>query len=240
LASTAWAACTLSVLGPYAALAAHDHHRGVLDPERIFTIVATINLMSPPLILLGSFSHSPSVSSSSNLRIPGSSMPQLQAAYASLKRIQKYLSLEERDDVLLRNDESEHRIPSTEKGREASEDITIEGASFSWAADKPAFLGPLSLVLTPAHLHLCTGPVASVGHPMTSVTQSAANGYLYSRGKQYSCCLYSVRLYARPDILCLQEPLSHMPHKTHSSFRVPSETTSFSGKYLWSSGTTMF
>ncbi|KAJ7268006.1 P-loop containing nucleoside triphosphate hydrolase protein [Mycena rebaudengoi] len=143
LASTAWAACTLSVLGPYAALAAHDHHRGVLDPERIFTIVATINLMSPPLILLGS------------------SMPQLQAAYASLKRIQKYLSLEERDDVLLRNDENEHRIPSTEKGREASEDIKIEGASFSWAADKPAFLGPLSLVLTPGHLHLCTGPVAS-------------------------------------------------------------------------------
>ncbi|KAJ7267907.1 hypothetical protein C8J57DRAFT_1228520 [Mycena rebaudengoi] len=134
--------CTLSVLGPYAALAAHDHHRGVLDPERIFTIVATINLMSPPLIL-------------------ACSMPQLRAAYASLKRIEKYLSLEERNDLLLRSHENEHIMPSTEKGREASEDIRIEGASFSWAADKPAFLGPLSLVLTPGHLHLCTGPVAS-------------------------------------------------------------------------------
>jgi hypothetical protein len=36
-------------------------------------------------------------------------MSQLQAAYTPLKRIQKYLSLEERDDLLLRSDENEPR-----------------------------------------------------------------------------------------------------------------------------------
>jgi hypothetical protein len=52
LTVTAATACNLSVLGPYAALAAH-HGRGALDPERMFTIVATLNLMTGPLDLIG-------------------------------------------------------------------------------------------------------------------------------------------------------------------------------------------
>jgi len=72
LTSSSWAACTLVVLGPYAALAGHGH--GPLDPTRLFTIVATVNLLSPPLTLLGT------------------GLPQLLAAWASLKRIEKNMS----------------------------------------------------------------------------------------------------------------------------------------------------
>ncbi|KAJ7822606.1 P-loop containing nucleoside triphosphate hydrolase protein [Mycena leptocephala] len=139
LSTTAWAACTLSVLGPYAALVSHGHGIGALDPQRIFTVVATMNLMSPPLTTLSS------------------SMPQLQAAYASLKRIQKYFLLEERHD----NPAPDHCDTYEKQDDRASADIILESASFSWAPDKPAFLGPLSLSLTPGHLHLCAGPVAS-------------------------------------------------------------------------------
>lgn len=52
LSSTAWAACTLAVLGPYAGIASHH---GPLNSERLFTIVTTVNLLSPPLTLLGWF-----------------------------------------------------------------------------------------------------------------------------------------------------------------------------------------
>ncbi|KAJ7589613.1 P-loop containing nucleoside triphosphate hydrolase protein [Mycena floridula] len=146
LASTAWAACTLSVLGPYAALVAHGHGLGALDPQRIFTVVATVNLMSPPLTILSS------------------TMPQLRAAYASLKRIERYLLLEERQNVDVHRAEnaSDRNSSNSEKNdHEPSADINLERASFSWAADKPAYLGPLSVVLNPGHLHVCTGPVAS-------------------------------------------------------------------------------
>ncbi|KAJ6540558.1 P-loop containing nucleoside triphosphate hydrolase protein [Mycena capillaripes] len=162
LSTTAWAACTLSVLGPYAALVSHGLGIGALNPQRIFTVVATVNLMAPPLTTLTS------------------SMPQLRAAYASLKRIEKYLLMEEqgRDGdggeeaapVLEKQRASEsgsdlvNEKEFTEKERErdrASNDIVLRGASFSWAPDKPAFLGPLELTLTPGQLHLCAGPVAS-------------------------------------------------------------------------------
>ncbi|KAJ7360685.1 P-loop containing nucleoside triphosphate hydrolase protein [Mycena albidolilacea] len=143
LSSTAWAACTLAVLGPYAGIASHH---GPLNSERLFTIVTTVNLLSPPLTLLGTV------------------MPQLRAATASLKRIEKYLSLEERTDLPVpldaADDASEY---SGEKKDDAplATDVAFEAASFSWAADKPAFLGPLSVGLIPGYLHLCVGPVAS-------------------------------------------------------------------------------
>ncbi|KAJ7837824.1 P-loop containing nucleoside triphosphate hydrolase protein [Mycena olivaceomarginata] len=143
LSSTAWAACTLAVLGPYAGIASHH---GPLNSERLFTIVTTVNLLSPPLTLLGTV------------------MPQLRAATASLKRIEKYLSLEERTDLPVPldavDDASEY---SGEKKDDAppATDVAFEAASFSWAADKPAFLGPLSVGLIPGYLHLCVGPVAS-------------------------------------------------------------------------------
>ncbi|KAJ7485129.1 P-loop containing nucleoside triphosphate hydrolase protein [Mycena galericulata] len=143
LSSTAWAACTLAVLGPYAGIATHH---GPLDPERLFTIVTTVNLLNPPLTLLGTV------------------MPQLRAAYASLKRIEKYLLLEERTSLPVRLGDADDASEFFEKEKNdtpTTTDITLEAASFSWAVGKPAFLGPLSVVLTPGHLHLCVGPVAS-------------------------------------------------------------------------------
>ncbi|KAK7006728.1 P-loop containing nucleoside triphosphate hydrolase protein [Favolaschia claudopus] len=151
LATTAWAACSLSVLGPYAALLAHGHGIGALDPQRIFTIAATMNLMSPPLTAISS------------------SMPQLRAAYASLKRIEKYLLFEERGGGGREGEDVGEGGAVKEGGKERSQDesisatspIVLRSASFSWAADKPAFLGPLTLDLTPGYLHICAGPVAS-------------------------------------------------------------------------------
>lgn len=79
---------------------------------------------------------------------------------ASMKRIEKFLLLDEREKapspVDTKGDEE-----SLEK-HDSAPSITLEAASFSWAADKPAFLGPLSVVLNPGHLHVCVGPVASV------------------------------------------------------------------------------
>lgn len=45
--------CTLSVLGPYAVLAGRSSMPS-LDANRLFTIVAIVNLVSTPLNLLGS------------------------------------------------------------------------------------------------------------------------------------------------------------------------------------------
>ncbi|KAJ7065430.1 P-loop containing nucleoside triphosphate hydrolase protein [Mycena amicta] len=140
--SSSWAACTLSVLGPYAGLAAHGHGHGSLDPGRLFTIVAIVNLVAPPLTLLGT------------------GLPQLLAAMASFRRIEKYLMMEERVPA--------GRSPSAKEGAELDEkksgmaaDIVLTEASFSWAADKPAFLGPLSVSLKSTRLNVCVGPVAS-------------------------------------------------------------------------------
>ncbi|KAF7349689.1 hypothetical protein MSAN_01695700 [Mycena sanguinolenta] len=136
LTATAWAASILSVLGPYSALAAHH---GALNPQRLFTIVATLNLLAPPLSTLGV------------------TMPQLGAAYTSLKRIEHYLRLEE-------------RVPPPEALNDSKDEksfaeppisICLQNASFSWGADKSAFLGPISLELSPFKLHVCVGAVAS-------------------------------------------------------------------------------
>ncbi|KAJ6558333.1 P-loop containing nucleoside triphosphate hydrolase protein [Mycena capillaripes] len=132
LTVTAGLACNLSVLGPYAALTAHGHQP--LDPNRMFTIVATLNLMTGPLESIGG------------------SLPQLLAAYASLKRIENYLSREEKT-VSPNEDIKEKPL--------GEEDIRFQAASFSWGPDSPPFLGPLSLELAQGQLHILVGPVAA-------------------------------------------------------------------------------
>ncbi|KAF8183862.1 P-loop containing nucleoside triphosphate hydrolase protein [Mycena galopus ATCC 62051] len=132
LTGTAGLACNLSVLGPYAALAAHGHQP--LDPNRMFTILATLNLMTEPLDYIGG------------------SLPQLLAAYASLKRIEDYLWREEKT---VSQDED---IKDKSLGEE---DIRFQAASFSWARDSPLFLGPLSLELSQGQFHILIGPVAA-------------------------------------------------------------------------------
>ncbi|KAJ7107813.1 P-loop containing nucleoside triphosphate hydrolase protein [Mycena epipterygia] len=130
LTVTAGLACNLSVLGPYAALAAHGHQP--LDPNRMFTIVATLNLMTGPLELIGG------------------SLPQLLAAYASVKRIEDYLSREEKTVS-----------PNEDIKEKPQEDISFKAASFSWAPGSSPFLGPLSLELAQGQLHILVGPVAA-------------------------------------------------------------------------------
>ncbi|KAJ6536775.1 P-loop containing nucleoside triphosphate hydrolase protein, partial [Mycena vulgaris] len=131
LTVTAGLACNLSVLGPYAALAAHGHRP--LEPNRMFTIVATLNLMTEPLELIGE------------------SLPQLLAAYASVKRIEDYLS---RDEKTVSPNEDMREKPQ-------GEDMRFEAASFSWAPGSSPFLGPLSLKLAQGQLHILVGPVAA-------------------------------------------------------------------------------
>ncbi|KAJ7433880.1 P-loop containing nucleoside triphosphate hydrolase protein [Mycena galericulata] len=132
LTTSAALACNLSVLGPYAALAAHGHQP--LDPNRMFTILATLNLMTGPLELIGE------------------SLPQLLAAYASLKRIEEYLSRQDKD--LAPNEDTKEKSHSEEH-------ILFDAASFSWAPGSPPFIGPLSLQLAQGQLHIIVGPVAA-------------------------------------------------------------------------------
>ncbi|KAJ7493681.1 P-loop containing nucleoside triphosphate hydrolase protein [Mycena latifolia] len=132
LTVTAAMACNLSVLGPYAALAALG--RSPLDPNRLFTIVATLSLMAEPIDLIGGY------------------LPQLIAAYASLKRIEGYLSRKEKVSSL-------NEIHQAEKL--GDHDISLETASFSWAPDTPPFLGPISMKMRQGELHICVGPVAA-------------------------------------------------------------------------------
>ncbi|KAJ6594611.1 P-loop containing nucleoside triphosphate hydrolase protein [Mycena capillaripes] len=137
LASSSWTACVLSVLGPYSALAVRGH--AALDPTRLFTIVATVNLLSAPLKLLGT------------------GLPQLLAASASLKRIEAYFSMEDREDFQTPKGADENPWDS----KNSVGDISLYEASFSWAADKPAFLGPITITLSHQHLHVYAGSVAS-------------------------------------------------------------------------------
>ncbi|KAJ7092344.1 P-loop containing nucleoside triphosphate hydrolase protein, partial [Mycena belliarum] len=136
LAVTAGMLCNLSVLGPYAALAAHGH--GPLDPSRMFTIAATLSLLAGPIDLIGGY------------------MPQLIAAYASMKRIEDYLSRQEKPSVNNMDNQLEN---APEKKSDYS--ITLQEASFSWDSEKSPVLGPLSITLTHGQLHMCVGPVAA-------------------------------------------------------------------------------
>ena len=130
--------CILSVLGPYAAIAKH-RDGGALDPRRLFTIVTTVNLLSEPLAVIGQL------------------LPTLFAAYASVKRIESYLLLEDKENAL----EDDKSFVDEKQGRIASP-IKMTDASFSWASDADPYLKDVNIELQPGKLHLCIGPVASV------------------------------------------------------------------------------
>ncbi|KAJ7703885.1 P-loop containing nucleoside triphosphate hydrolase protein [Mycena rosella] len=171
LTVTAGMACNLSVLGPYAALAAHGHGHGALDPNRLFTVVATLNLMTEPLGLIGGL------------------LPQLMAAYASMKRIEDYLS---RPEKIASSNETQWDAAET-PGADA---IRLEAASFSWVLDSSPFLGPLSLGLKQGELHVCVGPVAA-GKSM----------FLLSLLGETTCTQGSMSVPDAPIAYAAQEPL---------------------------------
>jgi ATP-binding cassette subfamily C (CFTR/MRP) protein 1 len=88
-------------------------------------------------------------------------MPQLLAAFASIKRIESYLAMDERE-IARREDGDDGNLQASDSDEKAGGNIALLGASFTWAADQPPFLGPISIELSSRHLHVCTGPVASV------------------------------------------------------------------------------
>lgn len=112
---------------------------------------------------------------------------------ASMKRIEKFLLLDEQEKAPSPVDTKGDEKDSLEKHDSApSADITLEAASFSWAADKPAFLGPLSVVLNPGHLHVCVGPVASVSRLFfIPITTLGLTQLCNPREKPCSFCLSS-------------------------------------------------
>ncbi|KZT65538.1 P-loop containing nucleoside triphosphate hydrolase protein [Daedalea quercina L-15889] len=135
VSNTAGTLCILSVLGPYVLLTIHSG-RAPLDIQRLFTIVTTLSLVQQPLSFLGQ------------------NFPTLAASWASLKRIEKFLLLEERQ---------EWRIGSAEKLQNISEslgDIELE-TQFSWAPDADPHLKDLTLRCDEPKLYMCVGPVAS-------------------------------------------------------------------------------
>ena len=144
LSNVTGALCIFSVLGPYTALAASGHG-SILDPGRLFTIVATMNLLSAPLNDLGQ------------------AMPVIFAAYASIKRIQSFLILEEHANMSVSASTSDtEMVEKALDDRDFSSPVVMSNASFGWAVDGEPFLHDISLNLGCNQLHVCVGPVASV------------------------------------------------------------------------------
>lgn len=138
VSNSAGTLCVLSVLGPYAVLASRGHG-SVLDPNRLFTIVTTVNLLSGPLNILGQ------------------SLPSIFAAYASIKRIEFFLLFEEKEES-----NGADKCAEEEPLRPASSSIKMINASFAWTSDSEPFLKGIDIDLEPGKLHLCIGTVASV------------------------------------------------------------------------------
>lgn len=102
------------------------------------TILTTVNLLNEPLNMVGQ------------------GLPTIVAAYASMKRIQSFLELDEKRD----HDANGDNDDTSEK--QETQTLTVENASFSWLPDSPVMLDDINLELLPGKLHICVGPVASV------------------------------------------------------------------------------
>ncbi|KAF8312075.1 P-loop containing nucleoside triphosphate hydrolase protein [Clavulina sp. PMI_390] len=137
--------CGISVLGVYAALSKYSSAtKYPLSAAKIFSILTTVNLLNGPLNMIGQ------------------GLPSILAAYASLKRIQNFLRMQEKPHA---PQQGEATSQSEEKSKspqiQGVEDFKMEGASFSWLPDSPIILHDIHLLLTLGKLHMCVGPVAA-------------------------------------------------------------------------------
>lgn len=102
-------------------------------------------------------------------------MPVLVASYASLKRIETFLLLDEKnvksDGSDSDSDISSEKVTLNEKGSLPASSsfigdcflpIKMSSASFSWDPESEAFLRDISLTLSQPQLYVCVGSVASV------------------------------------------------------------------------------
>ncbi|EPS93155.1 hypothetical protein FOMPIDRAFT_1056220 [Fomitopsis schrenkii] len=148
IGNSAGTMCILSVLGPYVILAARGKADS-LDVQRLFTIVTTLNLIQQPLNFIGQ------------------RFPVIAASWASLKRIESFLLLEEREEGSLTIESSEKlentyvAIYGVELETRTPPAIVMHGASFSWAADTEPYLKDITIHLDEPKLYMCAGPVAS-------------------------------------------------------------------------------
>lgn len=149
----------------------------------------------------------------------GQNFPTLAASWASLKRIEKFLLLEERQ---------ERRIGSAEKLQNISESlgdieletrtspaIVMEHAEFSWAPDADSFLKDLTLRCDEPKLYMCVGPVASVStiYYYSTLVQPRPHLAVDRRASLYYYCLSSGKQHARPGGTSSLQHASLMLHR---------------------------
>ena len=88
----------------------------------------------------------------------GQSFPTIWAAWVSLKRINKFLGMREKQPLALMEKSSEEQGDP----RLNSDLIRLQGSSFAWDFDGQAVLHDVTFTLRPGVLYMCVGPVASV------------------------------------------------------------------------------
>lgn len=96
-----------------------------------------------------------------NCSITGQGLPHILSAYASLVRIQNFLSLEEKRDISLEEDtQVADLLYAGDEGNNST--LKLENASFSWLPDSDVVLKDVNLTLNIGALYMLVGPVASV------------------------------------------------------------------------------
>ena len=85
----------------------------------------------------------------------GQALPSLFTAYASLKRIESFLNLDEKP-VVPTAAENDHDL------LEPSFEFKISQANFSWDREGTIVLNEIDVALETGKLHMCVGPVGSV------------------------------------------------------------------------------
>ena len=107
-------------------------------------------------------------------------MPVLVASYASLKRIETFLLLDEKktEDEGSVSESSSEKVVLDEKATPETSvtaigdhfaPINMTAASFSWDPESDAFLKDISLKLYHPQLYVCVGSVASVGQQRSNI-----------------------------------------------------------------------
>lgn len=85
----------------------------------------------------------------------GQGLPSILAAYASMKRIQTFLAMDEKRDIA-------NHLDSNDEKEDGNMTVKMESASLSWLPDSPIVLEDVDIELKPGKLHMIVGPVASV------------------------------------------------------------------------------
>ncbi|QRV93386.1 ABC transporter [Ceratobasidium sp. AG-Ba] len=138
LSNTAATLSALAVLGTYAGLVRRDPSIGAFDAVSIFTILTTVQILIVPLNYLAQ------------------SFPAIFAAYASLQRIDTFLSMEEKIPL-----DSMDQHDSGRKSSQSTELVRLERASLAWSKSSPPILHSIQFSLRPGVFYMCVGPVAS-------------------------------------------------------------------------------